>query len=655
MNAIKQINWVIRAVQRLGSLKLAVVLLMTLAVVIAIATVLEADHGRAFAQWHVYHSRWFVVLLMLLGVNIFAAAASRWPWKRHQTGFVVTHVGLLVLLAGSVQSFVGGIEGQVTLAEGEAAGTMTVPQQSQITAAWEGRPEEAPYYFSFEAGPSDWSPTTTLNLGEVDGITARVLHYYNQAVAKEDWIVDETGVGGPVVKFKVEGPHGGGNEELLADQDFGDETYVGPIRVQLRRASSQAMLDDFLKPPTNLGKNGLLLAYYANQVKHISIDEQVGKKIILDDTGLAVEIVEYLVNAKPDMHHHFHSAGDEPRNPLLELKVHEPSKKPLRQLAFAKSPLLSLDPVLGQTCSVKFHYLHPAVKLETAAELMQASDGQLYCRTFADQKLRVHARLAAGARVPIAGDFTLSLIEYMPHARQKIVFEPQPPGANRKEKAEAAVELEINAAGITRTFWLQRNHPVYGARSMATPNGILTVRMGHGEAPLGFLLRLVEFRKGVNPGGVGNAAFSSVVRLVDKEKNIDEERVISMNEPLTHNGLTFYQSGFNEAGHDIKTSTFSVGRDPGRGVKYAGCLLICLGIGIMFYMRAYFFKRATPPMDREASEATAQAELPVQPSELLPIHGLVHAGRTATEAAIKKNVEVLAHAATLLPEQSSAR
>ena len=49
------------------------------------------------------------------------------------------------------------------------------------------------------------------------------------------------GIGGPAIKFKVEGPHGGGSEEhLLVDQDFGDETYVGPIRVQLRRKPRRA-------------------------------------------------------------------------------------------------------------------------------------------------------------------------------------------------------------------------------------------------------------------------------------------------------------------------------------------------------------------------------------------------------------------------------
>ncbi|HTK73868.1 MAG TPA: hypothetical protein VL371_01350, partial [Gemmataceae bacterium] len=69
------------AVRQLGSLKLAVVLLAVLAAVIAATTIVEADYGRSYAQWYVYHSGWFVALLAVLGVNIFCAAMSRWPWK----------------------------------------------------------------------------------------------------------------------------------------------------------------------------------------------------------------------------------------------------------------------------------------------------------------------------------------------------------------------------------------------------------------------------------------------------------------------------------------------------------------------------------------------------------------------------------------------
>src|SRR5690606_29705501 len=41
---------------------------------------------------------------------------------------------------------------------------------------------------------------------------------------------------------------------------------------------------------------------------------------------------------------------------------------------------------------------------------------------------------------------------------------------------------------------------------------------------------------------------------------------------------------------DLYRSVLTVNYDPGRGIRNFGCLLVCLGIATMFYMRAYFFK-----------------------------------------------------------------
>jgi len=118
----------------LASLELAVILIVFLAAVLAWATCLEAAKGRECAQWYVYGSQWFTALLMILGVNILAATLVRFPWNRNQSGFVVTHLGLLVLLVGSIQTSLFGIEGQISLAEGERTDRIRVTDRSVITA-----------------------------------------------------------------------------------------------------------------------------------------------------------------------------------------------------------------------------------------------------------------------------------------------------------------------------------------------------------------------------------------------------------------------------------------------------------------------------------------------------------------------------------------
>ncbi len=103
----------------LASVKLAVFSLASLAATLAFATVFESIYGTAAVNEYVYRGPWFALLLAFLGTNILCAALIRYPWKKRQTGFVITHAGLLVILAGSLYSVRTADEGQVGMLEGD--------------------------------------------------------------------------------------------------------------------------------------------------------------------------------------------------------------------------------------------------------------------------------------------------------------------------------------------------------------------------------------------------------------------------------------------------------------------------------------------------------------------------------------------------------
>ncbi len=103
----------------LASLKLAVFSLSTLAFTLGYATFFEKWYGTAAVNEYIYRGPGFAVLLAFLGMNILCAALIRFPWKKRQTGFVVTHAGLLILLAGSFYSVRTSDEGQVGMLEGD--------------------------------------------------------------------------------------------------------------------------------------------------------------------------------------------------------------------------------------------------------------------------------------------------------------------------------------------------------------------------------------------------------------------------------------------------------------------------------------------------------------------------------------------------------
>jgi hypothetical protein len=592
-------------INALASIKFAVTLILLLAAAIAYGTIVETKYGRPYSQWFVYHSSWFLVLLGLLGASVFSAAYVRFPWKRHQTGFVITHAGLLVLLGGSIVSYWYGIEGQMVLVEGRTSNQLVLNDCSQITASSVKQSHERPYVFTFESGPVDWKSSRTMHIGSVDGMSARVLHYFQESEPVEHWIEDRDGRGGPLLRFQIQSPNGGHTEMglkanatvdgVLADQDYGAETLFGPIAIRLQRATSDAMLADFLHPSEQqLGEKGVLTAYYQDAVEHVSVDQQLGKTVAIGKTGANIELVQYLSNATLDPAGQFQSVGFDARNPLVELKVHLPGEgQAYRQVSYAKSPLLNFDGVYARECPVKFAYQHPKLKQKGAVEFLQARDGKLYGRMISDGKCKSLGEVTNSSRCTIQSGFGFRVTQYLPHAIRDVSFNSvKHEGKEEASDLAAAAEVEITIGGQTKTLWIQRNSLEFQSRTIDTPAGPLRVQFSAAQIPLGFSVELLKFKREMNPGQVGNASYASEVRVLDQDRRFNEDRLISMNAPLVHRGFRFYQSSFQDAGHGKEASILSVAYDPGRAPKYMGSLMVCAGIVTMFYMRAYTFRNA---------------------------------------------------------------
>jgi hypothetical protein len=120
----------------LGSLKVAIVLIVSLGILLSVSTFLESLHGTPFAQKVFYTSKWFDFFLGLFWINIFCSTLSRWPFQKKHIGFVITHVGILVLLIGALLSRVLGVEGQMTLFEGEQKNHMLQNTIEEEKPAW---------------------------------------------------------------------------------------------------------------------------------------------------------------------------------------------------------------------------------------------------------------------------------------------------------------------------------------------------------------------------------------------------------------------------------------------------------------------------------------------------------------------------------------
>src|SRR5713226_8589582 len=118
--------------QFFASLKLAVVLLAVLIAGAIVGTLYESSFDAKVARAYVYGAPWFNIWLILLGTNLAVSALSRWPWKKHHTAFVVTHIGIITLLTGSLIGRIWGTEGTITLFKGEPPTNRLLVNQHQL-------------------------------------------------------------------------------------------------------------------------------------------------------------------------------------------------------------------------------------------------------------------------------------------------------------------------------------------------------------------------------------------------------------------------------------------------------------------------------------------------------------------------------------------
>lgn len=119
--------------QFLASLRLAVILLSVLILVSIAGTIFESKFDADTARTWFYEAPWFHLWLLFLGANLTCSAFMRWPWKKHHTGFLLTHLGIITVMVGAVIGWVWGIEGTMTLFKDSPPENALVLQRRQLT------------------------------------------------------------------------------------------------------------------------------------------------------------------------------------------------------------------------------------------------------------------------------------------------------------------------------------------------------------------------------------------------------------------------------------------------------------------------------------------------------------------------------------------
>lgn len=583
----------------LSSLKLAVIVILSLAAVLAVGTFYESLHDTDTAKHYVYGTWWFTAILGVLGINVLFAALSRWPWKRHHIGFLVTHLGILILLAGSLLTLIEGYEGQMILAEGETGKKMTIKEAQLFFYDVDlGKLEQKPAEFRFDP-PDAKRPWTARVLGDVE---ARVDDFIPNA-AEDIRVEADNPLDNPALEIKISGSRTTMQEWVFAREFERQRLNLGPATVAYLELPDLASFRRLLKEPEAFAGPALWL-----EGEWIPVKPNLNQP--LKTRAGTLTLKNYLSNAAVDPNG-LRSVDSERVNPALTLTLETPAGGE-RHTVFAKFPMLpTVHGEVNSKLRPRLYDFPPDWNAsDNALALVRLENGEHYYALKSGGAWREISPLALDKPVATGWmDFDFSVVQDTPRARIEKVYRKVsvPKG---KEGPPSAVRLTLANGQAQREFWLGRGE----SRDVDLGPRRLKVAYGLKSKPVGFELRLDDFRMGTYEGTKDPSSYESQVTLIDREAQVQDSRLIAMNQPLEYGKYKLFQASYqlNPGGPDY--SVLAVAYDPGIFLKYLGSLVMCTGIALMFWFKPMFVQKRIAARKAQASSATAglSPEIPME-------------------------------------------
>lgn len=558
----------------LASLKLAVVLLVALAFILAAATYYESVYDTKTAHHLVYGSPLFAIFLTMLGVNVFCSAAIRYPWKPHQTGFVVTHLGIIIILAGSLVTMMSGVDGTLALREGESGKRVTLDEP----VLYFGSGTEALKEIQAEFRWSRPRPDNPARYQVTEGLTAVIDEYYHHSESETRYEAAAEGL--PAVQFRLHNDNVDLSEWLTTSVG---RLPLGPATVRFSRLPDADSLAQFQQGHRALDMGQLQLLIGSEPYK-LQVAELTEKPTPVEGTAYSIRLLRYLPHAVV-REGELVSGSDDPINPTVEVEILGKDEASQRWLLFSELASLNTRTASsGPEMPVRLLYSMDTKEPGRSLDLALGPDGQIYCRIDGENCRPVKP----GDKVPTGWmNLEFELLDFVEKAKKVKEFREVKPAKNsQQEGPPPAIRLTLEGAPEPGPYWLQRGDII----QVPAPSGQLDkLVLGYGlrTVKLDFEIKLKDFEVGFDPGTTTAASYQSTVEVEG------QEHLIAMNEPLERDGYKVFQASFAEnAEGEPVVSVFSIAKDPGIGLKYGGSILLVLGIIIMFYIKPYMIKNS---------------------------------------------------------------
>jgi energy-coupling factor transporter transmembrane protein EcfT len=268
--AVKNIKSFLKRLNKpLASLKLAVFIILSIAVITAIGTFVEAKYDAYAAKKLVYDTWYMYTIMSMLVINLIAVMIDRLPWKKRHVAFVLAHIGIIILLFGGLLTMKYGIDGSMRIEIGQKNNLVqTAETDIVIYSSFDGDRYSKTYEQEvdfFKYPPTEAKPTVIpLYTGEI-----KVVDYKKYVLPSRKVVADESGKAGAGLRFQIQNPNVNVIEWLVQKKANSVQTHdFGPAQVHLGPIpdKGQGRNEIYLQPDAQ--KGGLKYAvFYKESLK----------------------------------------------------------------------------------------------------------------------------------------------------------------------------------------------------------------------------------------------------------------------------------------------------------------------------------------------------------------------------------------------------
>ncbi len=620
-----------------ASLKLAVVLLAVIIVAAIAGTLYESSFDAKVARAYVYGAPWFNLWLVLLGANLACSALSRWPWRKHHLAFLITHLGIITLLIGSLIGRIWGIEGTITLFKGEPPTNRLLVDERQlrvhdVDGIVKGYSAEFLHHPPTTQHPRDLGPLAS-------GAHLEIIDYAPTIEAKLNPKPLNDG-GAPALHFRIATAMMNQHLDgwLLADDPQNGNFSMGLADIELKRGTTptptspsgkdgspsrppleseaspknhQVDLEEsifaFSKAPEEQigrvrkggstgakirleqpqdGNKGRVLVSLGDKEVSFDVAENLGHDVAIIGTPFTLKIEEYwadfrIENGKPS------SLSDQPNNPAVLVTIRGKGVPVNESETNPHGSNKDLTATEGPPSM-------PAAGEGTANHLTLfiADDGTISYDLVSRKNGRSSGQIELNKPLQTGwADWQLTIDKTIPHAASSMSFNP----VNSETAAPSTdlpdgVRVRIQQNGETFERWAPAGWQI----AIPTSPSPTMIAYGWKTVSLPIGLELLNFEVKRNEGSDSPAGFKSTLQIVTAD-GATATGSCWMNHPFSYpgtwwrtwTGLTYKISQASWNPENLGQSTVQILRDPGWLLKWIGSLLVVIGVFMMFYLQPY--------------------------------------------------------------------